>query len=603
MLIELTDRRIADLIQEAAKANAPAGSDLRKIGDYYASFMDTTAIDAAGLKPLQPTLDSIAAIHDRKDLARVPRLRPPRRRRRAQRHQLLHREPVRPVGRAGPRRSHPLLAVPAPGRARHARPELLPRLVGRAWRRSARSTRPHVAGHARRWPSIAGRRGQGRGDRRRSRPKIASAHCEPRGSRATSPRATTTGRGPTSPPRRRASTGTTYFAAAGLGKPARFVVWQPSAVTGISALVASEPLETWKDYLTFHAIQSRARRAARARISQRVLRLLRPGAERRAEAARPLEARRQRHQRRARLRRRQALRRAATSRPPRRPGPRRWWPTSSRRSERGSTSSTGWRRPPRRRPRPSSPCSRSASGYPDKWPDYAGLEVEPGDAFGNAERAELFQLRRSLAKLGQPVDRVGVGDDAADGERGEPAGDERDELPRRDPAAALLRPQAAGGDGLRRHRARSSATRSATASTTRARCSTPRAGCTTGGRRRTSSTSRRRPQQLVAQYDAYKPFPDLAVKGQQTLGENIADVAGLAAAYDAYHRVARRQAGAGGAGLHRRPAVLRELRAELARKVARAGAAEPDPDRRPRAGASTAPRRCGTSTRGIGRSR
>ena len=70
-LLDLTDRRVADLIQETAKANAPAGSDLRKIGDYYASFIDTTAIDAAGLKPLQPTLDSIAAIHDRKDLARM----------------------------------------------------------------------------------------------------------------------------------------------------------------------------------------------------------------------------------------------------------------------------------------------------------------------------------------------------------------------------------------------------------------------------------------------------------------------------------------------------------------------------------------------------
>ena len=42
----------------------------RKIGDYYASFMDSTAIDAAGLTPLEPTLDSIAAIRDRTDLAR-----------------------------------------------------------------------------------------------------------------------------------------------------------------------------------------------------------------------------------------------------------------------------------------------------------------------------------------------------------------------------------------------------------------------------------------------------------------------------------------------------------------------------------------------------
>ena len=39
---------------------------------------------------------------------------------------------------------------------------------------------------------------------------------------------------------------------------------------------------------------------------------------------------------------------------------------------------------------------------------------------------------------------------------------------------------------------------------------------------------------LAAQFDKYKPFPDLAVNGRQTLGENIADVAGLLSAYDAY---------------------------------------------------------------------
>jgi predicted metalloendopeptidase len=39
---------------------------------------------------------------------------------------------------------------------------------------------------------------------------------------------------------------------------------------------------------------------------------------------------------------------------------------------------------------------------------------------------------------------------------------------------------------------------------------------------------------LAAQYDTYKPFPDLAVNGRQTLSENIADTAGLTVAYDAY---------------------------------------------------------------------
>jgi putative endopeptidase len=41
-------------------------------------------------------------------------------------------------------------------------------------------------------------------------------------------------------------------------------------------------------------------------------------------------------------------------------------------------------------------------------------------------------------------------------------------------------------------------------------------------------------QALAAQYNAYHPLPDMTVNGELTLGENIADVAGLSAAYDAY---------------------------------------------------------------------
>lgn len=47
--------------------------------------------------------------------------------------------------------------------------------------------------------------------------------------------------------------------------------------------------------------------------------------------------------------------------------------------------------------------------------------------------------------------------------------------------------------------------------------------------------------QLAAQYDTYRPFPDLAVNGRQTLAENIADVAGVSAAYDGYRAALKGQ--------------------------------------------------------------
>ena len=41
---------------------------------------------------------------------------------------------------------------------------------------------------------------------------------------------------------------------------------------------------------------------------------------------------------------------------------------------------------------------------------------------------------------------------------------------------------------------------------------------------------------LVAQYDAYEPLPGQKVQGALTLGENIADLAGLTVAYAAYQK-------------------------------------------------------------------
>jgi putative endopeptidase len=70
-MIDMSQMRIAGLIEEAARANAPFGSNTRKIADLYSSYMDEATIEAKGLAPLRPQLDAIAAIRDKHELARA----------------------------------------------------------------------------------------------------------------------------------------------------------------------------------------------------------------------------------------------------------------------------------------------------------------------------------------------------------------------------------------------------------------------------------------------------------------------------------------------------------------------------------------------------
>ncbi|MHB1960569.1 MAG: hypothetical protein ACYCO5_16265, partial [Acidobacteriaceae bacterium] len=68
-LDDTANKNTAALIQEAAKADAPAGSNARKIADLYNSYMNGAAIEAKGLTPLHPQLAAIAAIHTQRELA------------------------------------------------------------------------------------------------------------------------------------------------------------------------------------------------------------------------------------------------------------------------------------------------------------------------------------------------------------------------------------------------------------------------------------------------------------------------------------------------------------------------------------------------------
>src|SRR5262249_41448889 len=160
-------------------------------------------------------------------------------------------------------------------------------------------------------------------------------------------------------------------------------------------------------------------------------------------------------------------------------------------------------------------------------------EIVPGDAFGNAQRAELFELRRNLAKLGQPVDRsewvmtpqtVNAVNLPVMNALNFPAAILQP--PYFDPSRPVAMDYGAIGATIGREVSHSF----------------DDAGSLfdAGGRLRNWWTDEDRAHfeaasaRLVKQYDAYHPLPDVRVNGTLTLSENIADVAGLSAAYDAY---------------------------------------------------------------------
>ena len=120
----------------------------------------------------------------------------------------------------------------------------------------------------------------------------------------------------------------------------------------------------------------------------------------------------------------------------------------------------------------------------------------------------------------------------------------------------------------------SSATRSRTASTTGAASTTPTATSPTGGPRRTPRSSRPARRKLVDEFSHFEALPGLPINGELTLSENIADLGGLAVAYDALRAFARRPAAAAeDRRLHARAALLPRLWPALAHQVPRRRAA------------------------------
>ena len=172
-------------------------------------------------------------------------------------------------------------------------------------------------------------------------------------------------------------------------------------------------------------------------------------------------------------------------------------------------------------------------GYPDQWRDYAGLKVSKGYALGNLLRAQLFEYRQELAKLHQPIDRhewwmtpqtVNAVNLPLQNALNFPAAILQP--PFFDPASDDAHNYGAMGSIIG-HEISHSFDDQGSQFDSHGRLAN---WWTTEDGEHFKAAS----EALAAQYDAYHPFPDLGVNGHQTLSENIADLAGLAVALDAY---------------------------------------------------------------------
>jgi len=323
-----------------------------------------------------------------------------------------------------------------------------------------------------------------------------------------------------------------FFDAAGLSHQPVVVAWQPSAVKGVASLVGSRSLDSWKDYLRVRLIDEYADVLPRA-FAEAALAL--------HEDARPRAARAL------------AVTQSALSGAVGQLYAERYFsPAQKARVRRIIDNVATAFRPHVANAKWLSPGSRSIAlakldalyvglGYPERWESWDDLVVDPTDAFGNARRVAERNYRRALERLDQPYDQH----------------------------EWVMPPQAAGAVLIFQQNAYEFAA---------ALLQPPKYDSTSsdaamygaigaiighdmshfvdvlgadyqpdGQMRRwwtaeDSAAFEMAAEPIVRQFSAYEPLAGLHVNGRLTRTENVADLAGLTAAFEAYRTSPRTKA-------------------------------------------------------------
>jgi len=527
MLADETRKRTVDLIQNAGKDGSPANEEVRKVGDFYNSYMDEAGIESKGLAPLKPQLDAVAKIADRRALAQAIGA-----------HLRADVDPLNDTnfqtgnlfgvwvtqGLEDPSRSYPYLLQGG---------------LGMPDRDYYLSDSPHMAelrkqylAHVEAMFKLAGFSDpQARAARvfaletamakvHATRVESEDVHTPVSWNRADFPK------------KAPGLDWTALLEAAGLSQAPVIIVWHPKAIPGLSALAAKEPLDSWKDWLAYHTIEDAAPYLPKAFVDERFNffgKALSGTPEQRPRWQRGIDV--------TNFALGDAVGKMYIAK---------YFPAETRAKAQAMAAdlikafaqridSLAWMSPQTKvKARQKLETLKVGVGYPDRWRDYSALEIVKGDALGNAQRAELFEFHYQLAKLHQPVDR------------GEwwmtPQTVNAVNLPLQNALnfpAAILQPPFfdAAADAAHNYGSMGAVIGHEISHSFDDQGSQFDAE----GRLENWWTKddfdhfRAAGEALAAQFDTYRPFPDLAVNGKQTLSENIADVAGLLAAFDAYH--------------------------------------------------------------------
>jgi predicted metalloendopeptidase len=524
VVFDRTTQQTQDLIRELAAQKS--GGINQKIGDFYASYLDSAGVEAKGFAPLKPQLDSIAAIANTRDLAAAIG-RSLRADVDALNNTNFFTERLFGIwvtqSLTDPSRNYPYLlqgGLGMPDRDYYVSPAAEMAKVRTAYQahveavfRLAGVTDP--AAHAGRVIALE--------------TKIAKAHAT-RTESANVLLAQTW---------KHAELGTkapgldwtALLDAAGLGGADAFVVWHPKAVAGLAALVRSESLDSWKDWLTFHRVNEVLSFLPKAFDAERFSFY--------GKTLSGTEAMRERWRRGIDYTSGalgDAVGQAYVAKyfPPETKAKVQAMANDLVAAFRVRIDALTWMTPATRdKAKAKLGTLRVGVGYPETWRDYSSLVISRDDILGNVQRAELFEYRWQLAKLAKPADK------------GEwwmtPQTVNAVNLPLQNalnfPAAILQPPffdaQASAAynygsmGAIIGHEISHS-------------FDDQGAQFDADGRlanwwtKEDAAHFKAAGEALAKEYDAYRPFPDVAVNGHQTLSENIADVAGLAVSLDAW---------------------------------------------------------------------